>query len=60
MNGRFIGESGRLIADILATTNLENMECYLLAINFEEAFDSLNHNLLIAVLEEKRLWVWFY
>ena len=49
---RFIGESGRLIADILETTNLENIEGYLLAINFEKAFDSLNHNLLIAVLEK--------
>ena len=31
VDGRFIGESGRLlIADTLETTNLENMEGYLL------------------------------
>ena len=48
----FIGESGRLIADILETTNLENIEGYLLAIDFEKAFDSLNHNLLTAVLKK--------
>ena len=30
VDGRFIGESGILIADTLETTNLENMEGYLL------------------------------
>ena len=30
VDGRFIGESGRLIADTLETTNLEDMKGYLL------------------------------
>ena len=52
VDGRFIGESGRLIADIIEISNLENIKGYLLAIDIEKAFDSLNHNLLIAALEK--------
>ena len=51
VNGRFLGESGRLIAHIIETCLLEQLEAYLVAIHFEEAFDSLNHNFLIAPLE---------
>ena len=54
VDSTFIGESGRFTADILETTNLENIEGYLLAIDFEKASDSLNYNLLIAVLESFR------
>ena len=51
VNGRFLGESGRLIADIIETCDLTQLEGYLLAIDFEKAFDSLNHNFLITTLE---------
>ena len=50
--GQTFGESCRLTADILETTNLKNIESYLLATDFEKAFDSLDHDLLIAVLEK--------
>ena len=51
VNGRFLGESGRLIADVIDTCDLEQLEGYLAAIDFEKAFDSLSHNFLITALE---------
>ena len=51
VNGRFLGESGRLVADIIETCDLEELEGYLVAIDFEKVFDSLNHNFLITALE---------
>ena len=51
VNGRLLGESGRLIADIIETCDLGKLEGYLVVIDFEKAFDSLNHNFLITVLE---------
>ena len=48
--GRFIGESIRLISDILECTEVEQMEGYIFAADIEKAFDSVDHNFLIAVL----------
>ena len=45
----FLGESGRLIADITETCSLEELEGYLAAI--EKAFHSLKHNFLITAVE---------
>ena len=51
VNGRFLSESGRLIADIIEIWDLEQLEGYLVAIDFKKAFDSLNHNFLITTSE---------
>ena len=51
VNDRLLGESGRLIADIIETCNLEEIEVYLVAIDCEKAFDSLKHIFLITALE---------
>ena len=56
VNSRFSGKSGRLIADIVETCDLEQLEGYLRAIDFEKAFDSLNHNFLITALEHYGFW----
>ena len=45
-------DKDRLIADILETTNLKNIERYLLAIDFEKTFNPLHHKLLIAVFKK--------
>ena len=52
MNERFIGESGRLIDDVLKVCDMQKLSGYLLPVDFEKAFDSLNHNFLIAVLKK--------
>ena len=53
--GRYIGESVRLISDILEYTDSENCEGYMFAADIEKAFDSLDHNFILAVLEKMGL-----
>ena len=49
---RFIGESGRLISDILSVTNNLKTKIYLATMDIEKAFDSLDHSFLISVLKQ--------
>ena len=49
---RFIGESGRLISDILSVTNNLKIKSYLVTMDIEKAFDSLDHSFLISVLKK--------
>ena len=48
VENRFIGESGRLIADI---TEVINKEGFLVTMDIEKAFDSLDHTFVISVLK---------
>ena len=47
LKDRFIGEGVRLISDILEIKEDLQMEGFLLTIDFQKAFDSLNHNFLL-------------
>ena len=49
---RFIGESGRLIDDVINVCDIKKIEGYLLTIDFEKAFDALNHKFLVAALKK--------
>ena len=49
---RFIGESARLISDILEMTQQFNINGFLVTVDIEKAFDSMDHNFLFAVLEK--------
>ena len=40
---RFLGESVRLISDIFEITKSFNIEGYILTVDIEKAFDSLEH-----------------
>ena len=52
VENRFIGESGRLIADIIEITGFLNKEGFLVTMDIEKAFDSLDHTFFISVLKE--------
>ena len=52
VENKFIGESGRLIADIIEITDILNKEGFLVTMDIEKAFDSLDHTFLISVLKK--------
>ena len=49
VNGRFISEGGRLISDIIEICNIESIEGFIVTMDIEKAFDSLDHNFLLRV-----------
>ena len=52
VKNRFIGESGRLIADVIEITDILNKEGFLVTMDIEKAFNSLDHTFLISVLKK--------
>ena len=51
IKGRFIGESTRLVYDIMQVSEHENLNGLLMLIDFEKAFDSISWKFLYKVLE---------
>ena len=49
---RHIGESGKLISDIIEIAKIKIIEGFLVTMNIEKAFDSLDHKFLIYALEK--------
>ena len=54
LNSKFISEGGRLISDIFEARDLVKLTGLLLAVDIEKAFNSVNHNFLLKVLENYR------
>ena len=52
VKGRYIGESIRLISDILDCSEKYNIPGYILTVDLQKAFDSIDHTFLIAVLKK--------
>ena len=52
VQGRFIGESTRLISDIIDMSDSLSLEGYILTADIEKAFDSVDHTFLLACLEK--------
>ena len=52
---RCINESGRLISDLLGATKKIKVKGYIVTMDIEKAFDSLNHTFLISALKNFNL-----
>ena len=52
VKNRFIGKSGRLIADIIEIIGVLNKEGFLVNMDIEKAFDSLDHTFVISVMKK--------
>ena len=52
VKNRHVRESGRLIADAIEITKMKKLECFLVVMDIEKAFDSLDLNFLIFTLEK--------
>ena len=52
VENRCISESGRLISDIIEICGKENIPGYLVTMDLEKAFDSLDHDFLLCVLKK--------
>ena len=56
VKSRYIGESRRLISDVIEISKIKKIEGFLVTMDIEKAFDSLDHNLLISALQ--KIWLW--
>ena len=52
VENRFIGKSSRLIADITEITGVLNKEGFLVTMDINKAFDSLDHTFVISILRK--------
>ena len=52
VKNRFIKESGRVISDILEIANTLALEGFLVTVYIEKAFDSVNHSLLLQIIQK--------
>ena len=55
VKNRHIGESGRLMSDIIEITKIRKIGGFLVTMDIEKAFDSLDQNFLISTL---KIWFW--
>ena len=52
VKNKHIGESGRLISDIIEIAGLKKLEGFSVTTDIEKAFDLLDYNFLISTLEK--------
>ena len=52
VKNKHIDKSGRLISDVIEIAKLKKLKGFLITMDIEKAFDSLDHNFLISTLEK--------
>ena len=52
VKNKHIGESRRLISDVIEIAKVKKLEDFLVAMDIEKAFDSLDHKILIFTTEK--------
>ena len=52
MKNRYISQSRRLIYDVLETASILNKKGFLVTVDIEKMFDSVDHSFLLAVLQK--------
>ena len=52
VKNKHVGGSGTLISDIIEIAKIKKIEGFLVTMDFEKAFDTLDHNFLISDLEK--------
>ena len=52
VKNRHIGESGRLISDVIEIAKIKKLEVFFVAMGIEKAFDSLDQTFLVFTLEK--------
>ena len=50
--GRYIGESVKLTSDLLEYTNIHNLPGYMVTVDIEKAFNSVDHTFLLCALKK--------
>ena len=56
VKNRLIGERGRLISNVIEVAKIKKLEGFLLAVDIEKAFDSLDHNFFN--FHSRKVWLW--
>ena len=59
VRNRFISESERVISDILEISNLLALKVFLVTVDIEKAFDSVNHCFLLHIFPNFRFGIDF-
>ena len=52
VKNRYISENGRLIYDVLETASILNKKVFIVIVDIEKAFDSVDHSFLLAASQK--------